>query len=39
MTIRYPDLADVGSLELGAKLAKGEMKWVESSSGSADTRI
>jgi len=27
MTKRYPDLADVGSLELGAKVAKGEMKW------------
>lgn len=27
MTARYPDLKDVGSLELGAKVAKGEMKW------------
>lgn len=27
MTKRYPNLADVGSLELGAKVAKGEMKW------------
>lgn len=27
MTKRYPDLADVSSLELGAKVAKGEMKW------------
>ncbi len=27
MTERYPNLADVGSLELGAKVAKGEMKW------------
>lgn len=27
MTQRYPDLADVSSLELGAKVAKGEMKW------------
>ncbi|QCL97667.1 MBL fold metallo-hydrolase [Agrobacterium tumefaciens] len=27
MTRRYPDLADVSSLELGAKVAKGEMKW------------
>ncbi|NTJ62019.1 MBL fold metallo-hydrolase [Agrobacterium rhizogenes] len=27
MTKRYPNLTDVGSLELGAKVAKGEMKW------------
>ncbi|HEK1685719.1 TPA: MBL fold metallo-hydrolase [Pseudomonas putida] len=27
MTKRYPDLADESSLELGAKVAKGEMKW------------
>ncbi|NTG63674.1 MBL fold metallo-hydrolase [Agrobacterium rhizogenes] len=27
MTKRYPDLKDVGSLQLGAKVAKGEMKW------------
>lgn len=27
MTKRYPDLKDAGSLELGAKVAKGEMKW------------
>jgi len=27
MTKRYPNLADIGSLELGAKVAKGEMKW------------
>jgi glyoxylase-like metal-dependent hydrolase (beta-lactamase superfamily II) len=27
MTKRYPNLADVSSLELGAKVAKGEMKW------------
>ncbi|MEF0943550.1 MBL fold metallo-hydrolase [Rhizobium sp. BR 362] len=27
MTKHYPDLTDVGSLELGAKVAKGEMKW------------
>jgi glyoxylase-like metal-dependent hydrolase (beta-lactamase superfamily II) len=27
MTKRYPDLADVSTLELGAKVAKGEMKW------------
>jgi glyoxylase-like metal-dependent hydrolase (beta-lactamase superfamily II) len=27
MTKRYPALADIGSLELGAKVAKGEMKW------------
>jgi glyoxylase-like metal-dependent hydrolase (beta-lactamase superfamily II) len=27
MTRRYPDLKDAGSLELGAKVAKGEMKW------------
>jgi hypothetical protein len=27
MTRRYPDLADIGTLELGAKVAKGEMKW------------
>ena len=27
MTKRFPDLKDAGSLELGAKVAKGEMKW------------
>lgn len=27
MTRLYPDLADVSTLELGAKVAKGEMKW------------
>ncbi|CAN7716360.1 MBL fold metallo-hydrolase [Neorhizobium tomejilense] len=27
ITKRYPDLKDAGSLELGAKVAKGEMKW------------
>ncbi|KAA3509823.1 MBL fold metallo-hydrolase [Agrobacterium vitis] len=27
MTKRYPNLADASSLELGAKVAKGEMKW------------
>lgn len=27
MIQRYPHLKDVGSLELGAKVAKGEMKW------------
>ncbi|WP_087005252.1 MBL fold metallo-hydrolase [Rhizobium sullae] len=27
MMKRYPDLADVSSLELGAKVAKGELKW------------
>ncbi|MBB4120663.1 MBL fold metallo-hydrolase [Martelella radicis] len=27
MTTRYPDLADASSLELGAKVATGEMKW------------
>jgi len=27
MTGRYPALKDAGSLELGAKVAKGEMKW------------
>ncbi|MGO4619703.1 MBL fold metallo-hydrolase [Ensifer sp. 2YAB10] len=27
MTRRYPDLAGVSTLELGAKVAKGEMKW------------
>lgn len=27
MKNRYPDLEDAGSLELGAKVAKGEMKW------------
>ncbi|RUL95933.1 MBL fold metallo-hydrolase [Rhizobium chutanense] len=27
MKRRYPDLKRVGSLELGAKVAKGEMKW------------
>lgn len=27
MTKLYPDLADASSLELGAKVAKGEMKW------------
>lgn len=27
MKKRYPDLQDAGSLELGAKVAKGEMKW------------
>ena len=27
MTRQFPDLADVSSLELGAKVAKGEMKW------------
>ncbi|QND51275.1 MBL fold metallo-hydrolase [Phyllobacterium sp. 628] len=27
MKHRYPDLLDVSSLELGAKVAKGEMKW------------
>lgn len=27
MTKRYPNLLDVSSLELGAKVAKGEMKW------------
>ncbi len=27
MVALYPDLADVSSLELGAKVAKGEMKW------------
>jgi glyoxylase-like metal-dependent hydrolase (beta-lactamase superfamily II) len=27
MKRRYPDLLDVSSLELGAKVAKGEMKW------------
>lgn len=27
MTARYPDLLDVGSLELGAKVATGEMQW------------
>ncbi|NWE23875.1 MBL fold metallo-hydrolase, partial [Pseudomonas sp. P7548] len=27
MKKRYPNLADEGSLELGAKVAKGEMKW------------
>lgn len=27
MLKRYPDLKDAGSLELGAKVAKGEMKW------------
>ena len=27
MTEQFPDLADVSSLELGAKVAKGEMKW------------
>ena len=27
MKKRYPDLADESSLELGAKVAKGEMKW------------
>lgn len=27
MTKRYPDLADESALELGAKVAKGEMKW------------
>ncbi|MBB6488809.1 MBL fold metallo-hydrolase [Rhizobium lusitanum] len=27
MTKRYPNLADVGSLELGAKVVKGEVKW------------
>jgi antibiotic biosynthesis monooxygenase (ABM) superfamily enzyme len=27
MQQRYPNLADESSLELGAKVAKGEMKW------------
>jgi len=27
MTKLYPNLADISSLELGAKVAKGEMKW------------
>jgi len=27
MKQRYPGLADESSLELGAKVAKGEMKW------------
>lgn len=27
MTEQFPDLADISSLELGAKIAKGEMKW------------
>ncbi|ECE6962018.1 MBL fold metallo-hydrolase, partial [Salmonella enterica subsp. enterica] len=27
MKAHYPDLLDVSSLELGAKVAKGEMKW------------
>ncbi len=27
MQALYPDLADISSLELGAKVAKGEMKW------------
>ncbi|MNE50770.1 hypothetical protein D3C80_1453630 [compost metagenome] len=27
MKKRYPGLADESSLELGAKVAKGEMKW------------
>lgn len=27
MVARYPDLPDVGSLELGAKVVKGEMDW------------
>lgn len=27
MTKRYPDLKDAGTLALGAKVAKGEMKW------------
>ena len=27
MKRRYPSLADESSLELGAKVAKGEMKW------------
>lgn len=27
MVARYPDLPDVGSLELGAKVIKGEMDW------------
>lgn len=27
MTEQFPDLADISSLELGAKVAKGEMKW------------
>ena len=27
MTKQFPDLADASSLELGAKVAKGEMKW------------
>jgi hypothetical protein len=27
MTKRYPDLPGVSTLELGAKVAKGEMKW------------
>ncbi|MNH47317.1 hypothetical protein D3C79_1104940 [compost metagenome] len=27
MKKRYPDLADESSLELSAKVAKGEMKW------------
>lgn len=27
MTARYPDLQDVSSLELGAKVAMGEMEW------------
>ena len=27
MQKQYPDLAESGSLELGAKVVKGEMKW------------
>jgi hypothetical protein len=27
MTEQFPDLADISSLKLGAKVAKGEMKW------------
>jgi hypothetical protein len=27
MLKRYPDLKDASSLEVGAKVAKGEMKW------------
>jgi len=27
MKLRYPDLGEDSSLELSAKVAKGEMKW------------
>ena len=27
MTKRYPDLGDASTLELGAKVVKGEMQW------------